>query len=228
MSLEPERSRPPPRREPVTLQPESVRVVQPQPVPATAPPAAAEPAETGLPASLGSMAGRTDVPVAAPPPLTTTAVERETVGTSGSAPTYSGSAPTSPGSAPTSRPGVAPAAAAPRVDPAASAEAAVRQVLQRYVAAYNRLDASAARAVWPGVDRDALQRAFSQLEAQTLRFDRCTISVDDEGGSANCAGQAQWVPRVGDQDARRERRTWRFDFSRNGDDWIITRAEARR
>jgi hypothetical protein len=33
---------------------------------------------------------------------------------------------------------------------------------------------------------------------------------------------------VGDQDGKRERRTWRFDLTRNGDDWIITRAEARR
>jgi len=104
----------------------------------------------------------------------------------------------------------------------------VRQVLQRYVTAYNRLDASAARAVWPGVDKGALERAFSELTAQTLSFDGCKVSVDEDAGAATCTGQLRWVPRVGGQDARRERRTWRFDLTRNGDDWIITRAEARR
>ena len=96
------------------------------------------------------------------------------------------------------------------------------------MSAYNRLDASAARAVWPGVDSAALERAFSQLSEQRLRFERCSISVDEDAGSATCAGQARWIPRVGDTNGREERRTWQFELGRSGDDWIITRAEARR
>ena len=116
--------------------------------------------------------------------------------------------------------------AAPPAEP--GGEAAVRDVLQRYVAAYNRLDATAARAVWPAVDQGALQRAFAQLDSQTLRFENCDISVEDAGGTATCNGQARWVPRVGGRDAKREPRTWRFELARNGEEWIITRAEARR
>ena len=104
----------------------------------------------------------------------------------------------------------------------------MRQLLDRYVRAYNRLDAAAAHAVWPGVDKSALERAFAGLSAQTLRFDRCTVAVDDEGGTATCSGDARWVPRFGCQGTKREQRTWRFELARNGDDWIITRAEARR
>ena len=120
------------------------------------------------------------------------------------------------------------APAVERVDSTASVEASVRQLLDRYVRAYNRLDASAAHAIWPGVNKGALERAFAELSAQTLRFDRCTVSVDQEGGTASCSGDARWVPRVGDQGSRRERRTWKFELARNGDEWIITRAEARR
>jgi hypothetical protein len=96
------------------------------------------------------------------------------------------------------------------------------------VAAYNTLDASAARAVWPAVNQSALRRAFSQLASQTLRFEQCNVSVDDRGGSATCSGQAAWVPRIGDRDPRRERRTWHFELAQNEGGWIITRAEARR
>jgi hypothetical protein len=113
-------------------------------------------------------------------------------------------------------------------DPRAEAERAVQQLLQQYVTAYNRLDASAARAIWPGVDSAALERAFSQLSEQRLRFERCSISVDEDAGSATCAGQARWIPRVGDRSGREERRTWKFELGRSGNDWIITRAEARR
>lgn len=116
----------------------------------------------------------------------------------------------------------------PSVDPRAEAERAVQQLLRQYVSAYNSLDASAARAVWPGVDSAALERAFSQLSEQRLRFERCSISVDEDAGSATCAGQARWVPRVGDTNGREERRTWQFELGRSGADWIITRAEARR
>jgi hypothetical protein len=177
------------------------------PAPAPAPPERerAEPAETGTLARLGTTQSatlRTPPSPASPQP-------------SAAAPAYVPS--------PSSRPADAAAMAA---EP--PGDAAVRDVLQRYVTAYNRLDAVAAREVWPTVDQSALERAFAQLDSQMLRFDRCDVDVDDEGGIATCAGQARWVPRVGTRDPKREARTWRFELARNGDDWIITRAEARR
>ena len=193
---------PPPRPSPA--------IVQDTPRAAVSVPAS-ETAAAGIPDALPSVVERTDTP-AAPPVSTTRPALSARVDPPPAAPDV----------------GTAAAFTPARPDPAAAAEESVRQVLQRYVAAYNRLDASAARAVWPAVDRGALERAFSQLSAQTLRFDRCRVSVDGNDGSAECSGQAQWVPRVGDRDGRRESRTWRFDLTRNGDDWIITRAEARR
>jgi hypothetical protein len=185
---------------------------RPAVLPAVDPPAA------GVPASVG-----------------TTGVEREAAALS-SLPPPPAPAPSQPetaASAVVQTPAAAPPAAAPQpqerpVDPRAEAERAVQQLLQRYVSAYNRLDASAARSVWPGVDSAALERAFSQLSEQQLRFERCSIAVDEDAGSATCKGQARWVPRVGDSSGREERRTWQFELGRSGDDWIITRAEARR
>ena len=213
------------------------------------PPASAEPLARFAARSETTEPPRREAPVPAPPPPSATTptpapvpaavVERPQMPASESASTGLAETIGSPAASPTAPPAAnvsgsvtsARPTPAPPVEPDSPADAAdnaVRQVLQRYVQAYNRLDASAARAVWPGVDQGALERAFGQLRAQTLSFDRCTVSVDEEAGSATCTGQARWVPRVGDQDGKREQRTWRFDLTRNGDDWIITRAEARR
>jgi len=51
----------------------------------------------------------------------------------------------------------------------------VRKVIERYRDAYERLDAAAARAVWPGVDEAALTRAFDGLTSQRIEFERCDI-----------------------------------------------------
>ncbi|HXE80632.1 MAG TPA: hypothetical protein VNK41_07785 [Vicinamibacterales bacterium] len=189
------------------------------------------------PASRPETPVRPDVPPAGAGPGST--VSRQMPDAAGGGTVARVEQPPAPQPSPATLPSKPPAVAAsyvPTPNPAAQAasvrtqdgEAAVRQVLQRYIAAYNRLDAAAARDVWPSVNRSALERAFSQLDSQTLQFERCDVSVDEDGGTATCDGQARWVPRVGDRDPRRERRTWRFELARSGDDWIITRAEARR
>jgi hypothetical protein len=195
---------------------------RPAALPAVDPPAA------GVPSSVGTAGVQSDAAALSslPPPPAPAPSRPETTASAVVQPPAAAPAAVAP-------PAATPAAAVPQpqersTDPRAEAERAVQQLLQQYVTAYNRLDASAARAIWPGVDSAALERAFSQLSEQRLRFERCSISVDEDAGSATCAGQARWIPRVGDRSGREERRTWKFELGRSGNDWIITRAEARR
>jgi hypothetical protein len=105
-------------------------------------------------------------------------------------------------------------------------EALVQSALQQYARAYGRLDARAAKAVWPSVDETKLARAFADLESQTFAFDNCDISVSGPTASASCRGRATFAGKVGG--TRTESRTWRFDLRRDGEEWKIDTAETRR
>jgi hypothetical protein len=99
----------------------------------------------------------------------------------------------------------------------------VRAVLERYRSAYQRLDASAARAVWPGVDAGALSRAFGALTSQELWFNGCTIDVAGATADATCTGQARVVPKFGGG-SETARRTWQFKLRQTGNNWLIEKA----
>lgn len=114
------------------------------------------------------------------------------------------------------------AEAAPRVDP----QAAVRATLGRYEAAYNGLDVSAARAVWPGVNQQALARAFDGLASQRVALDNCDVLVNGATARATCSGRAEWTPKVGGGQHRQNRR-WAFELANAGGTWQIVRAETR-
>ena len=101
----------------------------------------------------------------------------------------------------------------------------VLETLSRYGAAYSRLDASAARAVWPSVDVRALGRAFSELRSQRVTLADCDIAVDGARAKAACRGAATYVPRAGDQNPRTEARDWRFELEKGRDaNWRIASA----
>ena len=118
---------------------------------------------------------------------------------------------------------VAPAAAV--VDDAAQ----VKAVLQKYQAAYERLDARLVHSVWPGVNQTMLARAFEGLESQTLTFKACDIQMRGVTASAVCTGSARYVPKVGSREPRVERLSWTFSFRRRpNDDWQIESARAER
>jgi hypothetical protein len=148
------------------------------------------------------------------------------------------SEPPRPASAPTAAPRAeAPRADVPRADaPRADAsrpelpraEAARRRetglietVLDRYVGAFNTLDAEAARVVWPGVDARALDRVFRELEEQELTFDECRIELDEVRATAVCRGLARYVPRVGSRSSRSTSRQWTFRLQKVEDRWAI-------
>jgi hypothetical protein len=103
----------------------------------------------------------------------------------------------------------------------------VRDLLQRYVVAFERLDVDAAKAVWPTVDGDALRRAFSQLEAQHLRFETCGITIAGSGANARCRGQATFHPRIGSRPLHLSAREWNFELARAESGWQIVDARVR-
>jgi hypothetical protein len=114
-----------------------------------------------------------------------------------------------------------PVAATAGVVGRASEEAAVRAVLEQYRGAYERLDADAARRIWPGVDERRLARAFSDLESQTLDFDRCRVDVTSRRGTAHCRGRATYIARVGKREPQTQVRDWTFQLWKAGDSWTI-------
>jgi hypothetical protein len=128
----------------------------------------------------------------------------------------------------------APVAAAPPPPPPATASATaateeqlVSATLRRYAMAYQQLDASAARKVWPAVDERALAKAFQALESQQVSFDQCRVSVAGQRARADCAGRVTYVPKVGNKDARTIARRWDFALQKRSDAWHITDATIR-
>ena len=118
-----------------------------------------------------------------------------------------------------------PVVSAPPSSPAGpTEEQQVAATLHRYAAAYQDLDANAARTVWPTVDERALARAFESLELQQFTFDECDVRVIGRGASAACRGSVTYVPKVGSRTARRDDRQWNFELQKQQDVWLITRA----
>ena len=103
-------------------------------------------------------------------------------------------------------------------------ESVVRSVLSRYASAYSSLDANAAQRVWPGVNREALSRAFDGLASQQISLGDCRIDVAAASARAHCAGSATWAPKVGGGGARTEARDWTFELARAASGWQIVRA----
>ena len=109
----------------------------------------------------------------------------------------------------------------PLAEPAS--EEPIRAVLDRYRNAYQQLDASAARSVWPGVNVGALSRAFGALSSQQISFDGCAIAVSGDSADATCNGQSRIIPKIGGG-SETARRTWVFRLKQSGADWIIEKA----
>ncbi len=81
--------------------------------------------------------------------------------------------------------------------------AQVKALLQRYQAAYERLDARLVHAVWPGVNEAALARAFGGLESQALDFKACYIQLRGATADVLCTGSDSVRPEGGQPRAPR-------------------------
>jgi hypothetical protein len=99
--------------------------------------------------------------------------------------------------------------------------AAIQDVIRRYETAYERLDASAAKQIWPSVDERALARAFAGLASQTLTLQPCRIDVNSSSAVASCPGSATYVARVGSKSGQIQRRDWTFVLRKANDGWQI-------
>jgi hypothetical protein len=106
-------------------------------------------------------------------------------------------------------------------------ENTVRAVLEGYRTAYNQLNASDARALWPSVDFKTLSKAFDQLQSQEIRFTNCQIALTGESASAVCAGYAAFVPKVGSRERRSTSREWKFALRHSTDGWVIAGVDMR-
>jgi hypothetical protein len=122
-----------------------------------------------------------------------------------------------------------PPAAAAEPSPARTTvadEKAIRAVLGRYEAAYNRLDAAAAAAVWPSADRRGLSHAFEGLASQSVSLGSCEVRVGTGSAQATCTGTHRWAPKVGGG-AKTSARRWQFDLRNTSGDWIISQVSVR-
>lgn len=112
----------------------------------------------------------------------------------------------------------------------AADEAAIETTLRRYEEAYENLDAKAAAAVWPTVDRRALSHAFEGLASQRLNFRGCEVLVraGARTATASCNGTAEYVRKVGDARVRVEPRQWNFTLNKTQGAWRIEAVDGSR
>ena len=132
-------------------------------------------------------------------------------------------------SPPTTAPAPSPASASPASTASAAVRdqsAAVRSALNRYEAAYSRLDVGAVQSVWPSLDQHALSRAFDGLASQKVSLGNCSVNVTGSAARADCSGTAAWTPKVGGGE-RSASRKWTFDLTESGGAWKIVRVQAR-
>lgn len=171
------------------------------------------PPEVEKPAPLPALVTNTRPTIPAAPPLTNepSAIVVPTAPAPAPPPT---SAATSP------LPRASEAPAAPRD------EEKIRSVLDQYASAYSRLDATAASAIFPGVDRRALARAFDGLAAQSIHLGACDVRVAIESAMVDCAGSATWTPKIGGG-SRTEPRRWQFRLRNESGAWQMVGAKVR-
>jgi hypothetical protein len=108
-----------------------------------------------------------------------------------------------------------------------SDEQRIAAVLKRFTEAYARLDAAAAKAVWPTVDGRALSRAFDALETQSIVFEDCKVRFADSEARAACDGELTYVPKVGRRSERTVAQRWNFVIKKHSDEWTIADAQMR-
>jgi hypothetical protein len=103
----------------------------------------------------------------------------------------------------------------------------IQGLLDAYRLAYERLDVISVARLWPGVDTQALRRAFGTIRRQRVQFGRCAIAVDGTQANADCAGVLEYVRNVGETAPQSRSTAWTFVLDRNGGEWRITRVVAR-
>jgi hypothetical protein len=103
----------------------------------------------------------------------------------------------------------------------------VRRLLDEFTGAFERLDVSATKAVWPSVDDRKLRRAYQQLAAQRLSLESCGITISGHTANARCQGSATYQPKIGTRPVQIASREWMFDLSKQDAAWHIVNTVVR-
>jgi hypothetical protein len=103
----------------------------------------------------------------------------------------------------------------------------VRRLLHEFTGAFERLDVTATKAVWPSVDDRKLRRAYEQLAAQRLSLESCGITISGRTANARCQGSATYQPKIGTRPVQIASREWMFDLSKQDAAWHIVNTVVR-
>ena len=217
-----------------SAQPAAVESVLSEPAVKTTPPAPARsetPAipEPPPPAPVSVVPSQAGVPVERPSPVPERPEPVPTLAehSSATAATTRSASPTPPVNAEPLVPAPTVTSAARETTPAVPRdEEKIRAVLDQYAAAYSRLDASAASAIFPGIDQRALARAFDGLASQNVSLGTCDVRAVSESAIVDCAGSSTWTPKIGGG-TRTESRRWQFRMRNESGDWRIVAAKVR-
>ena len=105
-------------------------------------------------------------------------------------------------------------------NPSPSAEADVRDTLQRYSAALESLDADAVKKVQPSIPAESLAKAFRDMRELDVTIDMIRVlSLDGATARVSCRVTQTLTPRAGAKRTTTVTRVMRL--KRNPDVWII-------
>jgi hypothetical protein len=105
-------------------------------------------------------------------------------------------------------------------NPSPTAEADVRDTLQRYSAALESLDVNAVRKVQPSIPAESLAKAFRDMRELDVTIDMVRVlSLDATTARVSCRVMQTLTPRAGAKRTTTVNRVMRL--KRNPDIWII-------
>ena len=103
---------------------------------------------------------------------------------------------------------------------AAAAETGVRDLLKRYSAALESLDANAVKRVQPSIPVENLAKAFKDMRELRVAIDEVRVlSIDGNKARVSCRVTQTLTPKVGSKQASAVTRVMRLQ--RSADQWVI-------
>jgi serine/threonine-protein kinase len=107
----------------------------------------------------------------------------------------------------------------PRRPTASNDESAIQATLNRYAQAYGSLSVPAVIQVFPSVDRNGLERAFKDLEAQDVQIMGSRVTLDGTRATVVARVRQTFRSKVGTRDSTE--REVEFRLEKSGDTWLI-------
>jgi len=105
-------------------------------------------------------------------------------------------------------------------DQLTAAEPGVRETLQRYAAALERLDVNAVKKVHPSISADNLAKAFKEMRELKVTIDTVRVlSADGAAARVSCRVAQTLTPKVGTKQTTTVTRVMRL--RRESDSWVI-------